>query len=141
MTLDEYAAWYSWAKTNLVRDAVACHAAAAAATHALAAGGGRDVAAVAARDAARDEAAIGWTRANYGSGHSYVEWFIWARANLRLADVRCHEAARAALRSITAGGSQQSATEAATQLLLRPQPAAHGRGCRRPWSSVSSPAT
>ncbi len=121
---DEYVAWYSWARTNLVRDATVCHAAATAATHALAGGAGRDNAAVAARDAAMDEAAVGRTRASYGSGHTYVEWFLWAKDNLRLPDVRCHEAARAALESIAAGGSQRAATDAATRLVLPPVPAA-----------------
>ncbi|TMC08199.1 MAG: hypothetical protein E6J41_14240 [Chloroflexi bacterium] len=128
---DEYVAWYSWAKTNLVRDATVCHAAAAAATHTLAWGGGRDTAAVAARDAAMDEAAIGWTRTSYGSDHSYVEWFIWAKDNLRLPDARCHEAARAALQSIAAGGSQRSASEAATRLLLPPAQSADSSW--QPW--------
>jgi hypothetical protein len=117
---DEYVAWYSWAKTNLVRDTTVCHTAAAAATHAVARGRGRDNAAVAARDAAMDEAAIGWTRASYGSDHRYVEWFIWAKDNLRLSDTRCHEAARAALESIGAGGSQQCANEASTASAARP---------------------
>jgi len=121
---DEYVAWYSWARTNLVRDATVCHVAAAAATHALAGGGGRDSAAVAARNAATDEAAIGGTRASYGSGHTYVEWFLWARDDLRLPDVRCHEAARAALESIAAGGSPLTATDAARRLVLPPVPAA-----------------
>ncbi len=119
MTFDEYVAWYSWAHTNLVRDAVVCHTAAAAATHALAAGG-RDTAAVAARDAAADEAAVSRTRASYGHRHRHVEWFIWAQANLGLTSERCHEAAEAAVQSIAAGGSHQTAAEAATRLLLPP---------------------
>lgn len=40
-TFDEYAAWFSWARTNLVRDAVVCHAAASAASSALDAGANR----------------------------------------------------------------------------------------------------
>jgi hypothetical protein len=115
---DEYVAWYSWANTNLVRDAVVCHTAAAAATHVLAAGGGRDAAAAAARTAAADEAAVGRTRADYDHRHRHVEWFIWAQANLGLPSARCHEAAEAAVQSIADGGSVRSATDAATRLLL-----------------------
>ncbi len=129
-TFDDYVVWYSWANSNLVRDAVVCHTAAAAATHALAAGGGRDTAAVAARTAAVDEAAVGRMRASYSHRHRYVEWFIWALANLGLPSERCHQAAEAAVRSIAAGGNHQSATEAATRLLLPPPIA--GRPQERP---------
>lgn len=112
-TCDEYVAWYSWAMASLANEAIVCHTAAAAATHVLSAGGDRDTAAVAAHEAAGDEAALRQTRADYGSHHSYIEWFIWARANLGLPDDRCHESARAAVQSIAAGGTQQAATEAA----------------------------
>jgi membrane protease YdiL (CAAX protease family) len=117
-TFDEYVAWYSWATINFAADPIVCHAAAAAAMRALALSGGRDTAAQAATDAARDEASLRRTRADYGSRHRYIEWFVWARANPRFSDERCHEAAQAALQSIAAGGSQRSAAEAATRCLL-----------------------
>lgn len=113
---DEYVSWYSWAWINLVREVVVCHTAAAAAMQALAAGGDRDAAAAAARRAAGDNAVVGRTRAGYGHRHRYVEWFIWARANLGLPDARCHQAADAAVRCIAAGGSQQSASETAVRV-------------------------
>ncbi len=122
MTFDEYVAWYSWAKTNFADDAIACHAAAAAAIDALATGSDRDAAAMAGYEAARDEAIKRHIRASYGSRHRYVEWFIWVRVNLGLPYERCHEAAEAALQSIAAGGTEQTAREAATRLLLPPVP-------------------
>lgn len=128
MMFDEYVAWYSWAKSNLVRDAMVCHAAATAATQALAVGAGRDAATAAALDAAADEAAISGTRASYGYRHLYVEWFIWAKANLRLSDERCHEVAQAALQPMAAGGSQQSTTVTTT----RPAAASSDVGVRNP---------
>ena len=121
---DGYVAWYSWAKTSLADDAIVCHAAATAAIHALAAGSDPEEA---ARAVAVDEVALRQTRASYGSHHRYVEWFAWAR-NLNLPDARCHEAARAALQSIAAGGSQKSAAEAATRLLLSPAVAGRPQG-------------
>src|SRR5690242_14225117 len=122
MTFDKYVAWYSWATTNLAGDAIACHAAAAAATDALAAGGDRDAAVMAACEAAQDEATQRQIRASYDSRHRYVEWFIWVQANLGLPYERCHEATEAALQSVTAGGTEKSASEAATRLLLPPAP-------------------
>lgn len=119
-TFDEYVTWYSWAGFNLAPDAVACHAAAMAATAALDTGLGRQAAAAAARAAVGNEAALDHTRATYSSKHRYVEWFVWARSNLRLPDPRCHEAAQAALDVIAAGGSQPSAVEAAMRLLMPP---------------------
>jgi hypothetical protein len=119
-TFDEYVSSYTWATTNFAGSPVVWHAAAAAATHALTVGCSRETAAVAARDAAGDEATLYWTRAGYRSGQEYVEWFIWARANLRPPDERCHGAAQAALQVIAAGGSRRSATEAATGLRLPP---------------------
>jgi len=97
---DRYVAWYTWARTNLVRDATVCHAAAEAASRVEAGGGDRDAAAAAALRAAADLETVRRTRAGYGYRHLYVEWFIWIKTTRRLSDARCHEAAASALRSI-----------------------------------------
>jgi hypothetical protein len=115
-----YATWYSWARTNVSDDAIVCHTATMAAMHALTADHDREAAAEAARATARDEAALAQTRAGYGPRHQYVEWFAWAQDNLRLPDSRCHEAARRALESLSAGGSVTSAADAATRVMLPP---------------------
>lgn len=115
-----YARWYSWARVNLVNDVIVCHAAATAAMHAYAADDDREAAEKAARSAASDVAILARTRAGYGPHHRYIEWFVWARDNLRLPDARCHEAARTALESISAGGSTATAAEAARRLMLPP---------------------
>jgi membrane protease YdiL (CAAX protease family) len=137
-TFDEYVSWYSWATTNLAGGPVVCHAAAAAATHALTVGCTRDLAAVVAHDAARDETTLDWAKAGYGPNERYVEWFIWARVNLRLPDERCHGAAQVALQTIAAGGTQQSATEAATRLPLRPAAAPQPVPSRQASRQVST---
>lgn len=95
-----YVAWYSWARTGVVRDAVVCHTAAAAAQRALAADG-LEAARKVALAAAADEAAVGRTRAGYGARHRYVEWFVWARDTLRLPDATCHQVARGAVDAIS----------------------------------------
>ncbi len=138
-TFDAYVAWYSWAKTSLGNDAIVCHCAAAAAMRTLASGNDSQAAAIAARAAACDGDALGQTRASYGSNHRYVEWFIWAQAHLGLPDERCHEAVRAAFQAIAAGGTEQSATEAATRLLLPPvlPPAVPGRPQAQPAEATT----
>lgn len=100
---DRYVAWYAWARTNLVRDAIVCHAAAAAAARVEAGGGDRDAAAGAALRAAADEETIRRTRAGYGYRQLYVEWFVWIKATQGLSHARCHEAAASMLRSIAPG--------------------------------------
>src|SRR5207302_4208260 len=85
----------------------------AAATHALATGRDRDTAVAAAYGAAGDDAVLRQARGDYSASHRYIEWFVWARANLRLPDDRCHETTQAALQSLAAGGTPQSAADAA----------------------------
>jgi hypothetical protein len=115
-----YAAWYSWARTSVADDAIVCHTAAAAAMHTLTLDGDVQAAAAAARAAAREETARARSRARYGPPYQYVEWFIWARDNLGLPDALCHEAARTALESLSAGGSPAGAAEAAIRVMLPP---------------------
>lgn len=129
---NQYAEWYTWAVANGAGDAIARHAA----VQALSVGGDPEIAARAASD---DEAARDRTKADYGARHQYVEWFVWARANLHLPDHRCHEAARSALQSLSANGSSEHAREAAVRLML--PPAGGDAPTSRPteWSSAAAP--
>lgn len=133
-----YASWYSWARTNVSDDAIICHTAAEAATHLLTMNDDCEAAVEAARAAARDEPALARTKAGYGSRHQYVEWFVWARDNLRLPDPRCHEAASRALESLSAGGSVTSAADAAAQVML--PPASSGVPAARAAATPSMPS-
>lgn len=114
-SFEEYVAWYSWAKSALGGDAVACHAAAAAATEAMA-GGDREAAAAAGWEAAHSAAALERARAVYDRQHRYVDLFVWARSSQGLADADAHEAVRTALASLVADETQDRAAEAAAHL-------------------------
>jgi len=117
-SFDEYVTWYSWAWMNLVREVVVCHTAAAAAVQTLAAGGDRSAVSVAALEAAADVAAVGRTRAGYGTRHRYVERFIWARSNLGLCDLHCHDVARVAMGAVASRSNARSATEDAARAII-----------------------
>src|SRR5262249_52373109 len=124
-TFDAYVAWYVWARSAVSTDAVVCHTAARAAVRAFAAGGDSTVAEAAARAAASDGAALEQTRANYDTGQRYVDWFLWARDHTGRPAVDCHLAAGAAMEALAAGGTQQSAAEAAARAMppsRRPRP-------------------
>jgi hypothetical protein len=108
---DEYAGWYLWAWSNLVREVVVCHTAAEAAVQAQAAGGDRDAARAAALKAAGDEVTVGRTRAGYGHRHCYIEWFVWAQSNLGLPVLCCHNVAHAAMHAIGMSRYKRKAIE------------------------------
>lgn len=109
---ESYAEWYAWAKREVSPDPLVCLGAAQAAVLALEEGGDRKAAERAARQSIRGVGKVLVQQVG-PRRRAYAEWYDWARRELGVERSCLHAAARAALRTLEAGGSSQDAAAAA----------------------------